>query len=217
MRLFIVLVLATMLAALSFTDDAEARRRGFSFGSSRAKTRSVPVIIPISSGSSSVVFVKELPNVATFRFKDKGFYDLAYKFDTFGGGEWVGYFKGKSSYVKLDQAKVKQLVLPMVGLTEADAPTRGAGGQLMVGFVWIIAALVAAVFALLRFSGLRRAIFAPRGRKQTEDDFDDRRFAVSAPAPSFQQKPNLAVVPRAQSAAPSFNRAVPAGAFGKRR
>ncbi len=217
MHLFVVLMLASMLAALSFTDDAEARRGGFSFSKSRAKTRSVPVIIPIPGGSSSVVFVKTLPDIAAFKFQDKGFYDLGYKFDTFGGGEWVGYFKGKSSYVRLDQTKVKQLVLPMVGLTEADAPTRGAGGQLMVGFVWIIAALVAAVFALLRFSGLRRAIFAPRGRKQTEDDFDDRRFAVSPPEPSFQQKPNLAAMPRAQSAPPSFNRAVPAGAFGKRR
>ena len=217
MRLFIVLVLATMLAALSFTDDAEARRRGFSFGSSRAKTRSVPVIIPISTGGSSVVFVKELPDIATFKFKDKGFYDLGYKFDTFGGGEWVGYFKGKSSYVRLDQAKVKQLVLPAVGLTEADAPTRGAGGQLMVGFIWIIAALVAAVFALLRFPGLRRAMFAPRRRKETEDDFDDRRFSPGVPEPSLQQKPVLAAVPRARSSAPSFGRAVPATAFGKRR
>ena len=217
MRLFVVLLLATILAALSFTDDAEARRRGFSFSGSRAKPQSLPVIIPIPGGGSSVVFVKELPDITAFKFQDKGFYDLGYKFSTFGGGEWVGYFKSKSSYVRLDQEKVKQFVLPAVGLTEADTPTRGVGGQLMVGLLWTIGAVVAAGFALLRSSGLRRAIFTPRGRTETEDDLDERRFSAGRPEPSLQLKPNMAAVPRARSAAPSFSRAVPANAFGKRR
>lgn len=214
MRLFTVFTLATLLAAMSSFDDAEARRGGFSFNGSRAKTRSLPIIIPISSSSSSVVFVKELPDTAAFKFQDEGFYDLGYRFDTLGGGEWVGYFKSKSSYVELDQAKVREFLLPAVGLTEADAPTRGAGGQFMVGFAWIIAALGVVGLLLLRAQGLRRALFAPRARKETTADVSELHFATDGAPPFLQQKPNVAAVNSSRS---SFSRAAPANAFGKRR
>lgn len=192
-------------------DYAEARRGGFSSRASKASTRSLPVIVPISVGSTSVVFVKELPDMPAFRFEGKAHFDLGYKFGRFGGGEWVGYVKDKSSYVKLNQDVVKSKLLPMVGLTDADAPKRDSGSMAMVGLWWLAAALGVFGLLTLRFPFLRRIVHNLRGRTD-EDEAQRSRSAEPSTRTRMRAAPAGAV--SVAGSTPAYG--APA-AFGKRR
>lgn len=240
MRNLIVMVLATMFAWVSTADDAEARRARFSLGGGKSWSKSskaprydgrqqnllggrrfFPVLIPIPSGGSSIVFVKDLPDRAEFRHQtngaSNGHFDLGYKFSMLGGGEWVGYLGSRRSYLELDQDYVRQSILPIVGLTDADAPTRGAGAQATLLFLWGIIAMGALAFLMLRFPAFRQVIFSLRGRKR--EDEDDVKMPVYGRRFTENGLPKVAMsAPAAPppSAAPAYGRPGPA-AFGKRR
>ena len=163
------LVAAFALAALCsmfFASDAEARRmrlRVFPIPgahSSNEKAHPVPI------GTNDVHFVHDLP--AAFAEEGEHF-DLGYKFGMFGGGEWVGYFKTSQRYVELNQPKVREL-LPILGMSEADAPKRSLRSQMIVAASWCAIGLAGLFFALMKFPGLRAALFG--GRRDTSPEFD---------------------------------------------
>ena len=121
---------------------------------------------PVPIGTDDVQFVHDLPAA----FADEGeHFDLGYKFCMFGGGEWVGYFKTSQRYVELNQPKVSEL-LPILGMSEADAPKRSVRSQLIVAASWSAIGLAGLFFALLKFPGLRAALFG--GRREVSPEFD---------------------------------------------
>jgi hypothetical protein len=167
------LVMAFTLAALCsmfFAGDAEARKMRFRVlpipgvhgSSSTEKAHPVPI------GVEDVRFVHDLP--AAFAEEGEHF-DLGYKFGMFGGGEWVGYFKTSQRYVDLKQDKVREL-LPLLGISEADAPKRSFGSQLMVIGSWCLVGLFCLGAVLLKFPGLRAALFRGSARRDPGGEFD---------------------------------------------
>ena len=175
------LVAAFTLAALCsmfFASDAEARKMrlrvfpipGAHSSSSNQKAHPVPI------GVDDVHFVQDLPAA----FADDGeHFDLGYKFGMFGGGEWVGYFKKSQRYVELNQPKVREL-LPILGISEADTPKRSLRSQLMVIGSWCAIGLAGLFFALLKFPGLRAALFPARRDVSPELDVQAADRMISA-------------------------------------
>lgn len=206
------LVAAFTLAALCsmfFASDAEARKMrlrvlpipGAHSSSSTEKAHPVPI------GVDDVHFVHDLPAA----FADEGeHFDLGYKFGMFGGGEWVGYFKKSQRYVELNQPKVREL-LPILGISEADAPKRSLRSQLIVIGSWCAIGLAGLFFALLKFPGLRAALFP--GRRDVSAEFDvqaaDRMISAARNQQRGAKAPSVA-------RAGSFARPQGTPTFGRR-
>jgi hypothetical protein len=202
MQRVVLFLMVLAVTAFAGVDDADARKLRIPWG--RSASRSIPVIVPIPLGSSSVVFVKELPDLPQFQLEGKDYFDLGYKFNMFGGGEWVGYFKARSGYVELNQDKVA-LLLPIVGVSEADIPKRSAAGTAGVFAAWLGVAAAVAFFLFLKSSGFRRTVLS--------------LFAGSAKAGARVPvtETNLPVSPAIPSpAARTFGPQTQAGRFGRR-
>lgn len=167
------LVAAFILAALFsmfFAGDAEARKMRFRVlpipgahsSSSNEKAQPVPI------GVEDVRFVHDLPAV----FVDEGeHFDLGYKFGMLGGGEWVGYFKTSQRYVELKQDKIREL-LPFLGISEADAPKRSFGSQMMVAGSWCAIGLFGLGAVLLKYPRRRGVFSGSSARHDASGEFD---------------------------------------------
>ncbi|EFL90121.1 hypothetical protein [Ahrensia sp. R2A130] len=132
----------TMLAAIFILPtllptDADAKRRGGFSSRSSKKVRVIPIIIPMSRGSSDVVFVRELPDIENFK-REGRYFDLGWKHGFFGGGEWVGYFsKPTRGYVEVNQKVVVEKLLPALGMTAVDAPAKASSFDgVSMGSAW---------------------------------------------------------------------------------
>lgn len=125
-------------------------------------------VSPVPIGVEDVRFVHDLPA----SFADEGeHFDLGYKFGMFGGGEWVGYFKTSQRYVELKQDKIREL-LPFLGISEADAPKRSFGSQMMVIGTWCVIGLFGLGAVLLKYPRLRGAFSRSSAKRNTDSEFD---------------------------------------------
>ena len=125
-------VLALFLVIAVPLDDAEARRRG------------IPIPIPGLRGET-LVLVQELPRIPLLQRKDGTYIDLGYKFNSFSGGEWVGYVGSDSEYLTIAEPQLK-LILLLAGMTDFPAvPDRpwswGGIFWLVVGGIAVISIL----------------------------------------------------------------------------
>ena len=145
---------AGVLAVIAFLTlmplEAEARRKV-----------GIPIPIPGLRGET-IVKVLDLPKIPELRRKDGRFIDLGYKFNSWSGGDWIGYLGSDREFLPL-QPEGLQAIMTVANLRELpDVPDRPWG---FAEFLWILIGLVIAGGLVVNFLLKRMPIYeqAPTG------------------------------------------------------
>ena len=188
----LIFLAMTLMLGLSFTQDAEARRRGGGF-----------FVIPGIGGSSgTIVKVLDLPDIEVLRREDGTYVDLGYLFHRGSGGQWIGYVGSSTSYLEMSETQIEALLL-VAGVDKLPpVPERPAAGLWWVAILGL-ALLVGAAKLITKFArtaghGAAAASRSLKSRAAPDDEAD--AFDADALIKSYiQNKPATA---RAQTYRP---------------
>ena len=210
MRAALVALMTIFLGVTLAPAEAEAKRRGGSSSSTKRDSngRIIPVVIPISRGSTDIVHIADLPSGFE---KDGEQTNLGWKYDLFGGGEWVFVNKTMTGYYTLHQDKISA-ILPMLGVSEADVPHRGPD--------WTTLALMGVVGLAILLWSFRGQIFGgasqAAGKRVRANTTGGGNMLDRMPG-DLANHPALRQAPRAAAARAPAAPAARGGGFGKRR
>ena len=153
----------------------------------------LPIPIPGLRGET-LVKVLEMPRIQELRRPDGQYVDLGYKFNSWSGGDWVGYIGSDSEYLTLNPGDLEAM-LALAGHAEPPAvPNRPWGlGELL----WIGIGLL-----VLAFAGLRK-LLAPTRRSVEAVQTEVMSSAEAALEAAIKSRSQIPVVtqPRGQPTA----------------